>query len=245
MSFLAELPRDRMLIDASLWSADLGALAAEVDRMTPHADLFHIDAADGHLVDTLLFSPAVVKALRPRTTVPFHVHLMAQRPARLAAQFADAGADLVTVHVEARGAGDAVRSVRDLGVAAGIALSLGSDPEAVRTFLPLVDAIVMVNTPLGTAGTGMDPHAPGRITAVRHILATADAPNEAEARTDNSNITVFADGGIRTTTVPLLADAGADALVAGSLLFGSADPATMAGWLHRRPRAAALPGRVR
>lgn len=232
MSFLSTLPRDRLLVDVSLWSADLGALAADVTRTSPHADLFHIDASDARFIGEPLFFPELVAALRPTTTVPFHVHLMAHRPAHLADSFAEAGADLITVHAEAEEARDALTRIRAGGQAAGLALTLNTPPEALQPFLGEVDAVVMVGTPLGTKGTGMDPAAPKRLAAVRHLLAA-----------HGLNIPVFADGGIRAHTVPDLAAAGATGVVAGSLLFASSDPAATTRWLHAQPRRTARAAR--
>ncbi|MEU1824107.1 ribulose-phosphate 3-epimerase [Streptomyces abikoensis] len=221
MSFLTDWPRERTVIDASLWSADLGALTAEVERIGPHADSFHIDASDTSFTRDAIFFPDLVRALRPRTTVPFHVHLMAHRPTELAAAFADAGADLITVHAEADEAMEAIDRIRSGGQAAGLALTLNLAPKHVKDLLESVDAITMVGTPLGTKGTGMVPEALERMRVIREILDRrgADTP-------------LLADGGIREHTVPDLVAAGATGVVAGSLLFGSADPAATAAWIR-------------
>lgn len=221
MSLLTGLPRNRTLIDASMWSADLGALTAEVERIGPHADLFHIDASDTSFTPDALFFPDLVRALRPRTTVPFHVHLMAHHPVRLAAAFAEAGADLITVHAEAEGAQAAIERIHAGGQAAGLALTLDLAPEHIEDLLETADAVTMVGTPLGTKGTGMAPEAVERMRAIRRILDRRGA-----------DIPLLADGGIRQNTVPDLVAAGATGVVAGSLLFGSADPAATAAWIR-------------
>ncbi len=223
MSILVDhLPRGRLAVDVSLWSADLGALAAEVERMTPFADLFHIDTSDTRFISEPLFFPDLVAALRPHTPVPFHVHLMAQRATDLVESFARAGADLITAHAEADDVSEALRRIRDHGKAAGLALTLDAAPDAVVPHLGAVDAVVMIGTPLGTKGSSMHPTAPGRIAALRRVLAVAG----------REDIVVFADGGIRADTVPALAGAGADVVVAGSLLMDSPDPATTTAWLR-------------
>ncbi|MGJ6969325.1 hypothetical protein ACSDR0_46295 [Streptosporangium sp. G11] len=213
----------RLLIEASLWSADLGALAAEVDRMQPHADLFHLDASDSRFVPEPLFFPALLAQLKPRTPVPFHVHLMARDPVTHIGRWIEAGADLISVHLETADVRHALTMIRDQGKAAGLALRLDSDPAQILPLLDVVDVIVMVGTALGTKGTAMDPAAPRRISAVRDLLTSQPA---------GRTVSVLADGGIRTGTVPALAAAGADGVVAGSLLFASADPAQTAAWLH-------------
>ena len=96
----SQLPRDRLLVDVSLWSADLANLETAVRRLSPWADSFHLDAADGHFAPNLLFFPDLIRAIRPHTAVPFHVHLMAEHLSALAGEFFNAGADLLTVHVE-------------------------------------------------------------------------------------------------------------------------------------------------
>ncbi|WP_033354773.1 ribulose-phosphate 3-epimerase [Kitasatospora aureofaciens] len=234
MSFLTDRPRERTIIDASLWSADLGALTAEVERIGPYADSFHIDASDTRFTPDAIFFPDLVRALRPRTEVPFHVHLMAHRPAELAAAFADAGANLITVHAEADEALEAITRIRAGGQAAGLALTLDLAPEHVEDLLESVDAVTMVGTPLGTKGTGMVPEALDRMRVIRQILDRR-----------GTDIPLLADGGIREHTVPDLVAAGATGVVAGSLLFGSDDPAVTAEWIRSQPTAARSHGGAR
>ena len=137
----SQLPRNRLLADVSLWSADLGNLEAAARRLSPWTDSFHLDAADGHFVPSLLFFPDLIRAIRPHTTVPFHVHLMAEHPSQLASEFLDAGADLLTVHVEngEREAGAAIEKALRHGCGAGVALKLETP---VRAMLPYLDAVV-------------------------------------------------------------------------------------------------------
>ncbi|WP_410646411.1 ribulose-phosphate 3-epimerase [Amycolatopsis sp. cmx-4-54] len=227
MLSLAELyPRDRLAVEVSLWSADLAALGADVARLAPYADVFHLDASDTRFVPSPLFFPDLVAALRPYTAVPFHVHLMAERALPLADAFARAGADLLSVHAEADDVRDALRGIRALGGAAGLALRLDTPLDTVTVYLDDVDFVVLIGTPLGTKGTAMDPAAPDR---VRHLRALA-------ASAGRDRLPVIADGGIRDNTVPALAAAGADAVVAGSLLLGSDDLAATTTWLHNQRR---------
>lgn len=220
-SFLDALPADRLLLDVSLWSADLAALGAQAARISPLADLLHIDASDAIFTPELLLFPDLVRAIRPYADRPLHVHLMAHRPARLAAAFADAGADLITVHAEADGADEGIAAIHAAGLPAGLALTLGTDPARVGDLLPAVDTVVLIGTPLGTKGTTMDPAAPARIAATRQLLDIL-----------GRQIPIFADGGIRRDTVAPLAAAGATGVVAGSLLWASPDPAATAAWIR-------------
>ena len=100
MTLLTSLPSHHLLIDVSLWSANLSELGAEVKQVEPYADLFHLDVSDAHFVPGLLFFPDLVAALRPLTCIPFHVHLMTEHPLSLIDSFVDAGANLITVHAE-------------------------------------------------------------------------------------------------------------------------------------------------
>jgi ribulose-phosphate 3-epimerase len=230
MTFPARLPSGRLLIDVSLWSADLTALGAEVTRLAPYADLFHFDVADSRFVPGLLFFPDLMAALRPLTRVPFHAHLMAEAPASLVAAFAAAGADLITVHAETgTPARPALEQIRSLGKAAGIALRADTAISAALPCLDLADAVVMVGTPLGTKGTPASPDACARITRVRQVLR-----EQQPGRT----VAVLADGGIRQHTAGPLARAGADGVVAGSALLGAPDLPAATGALRSAGRPA-------
>lgn len=218
-SFLDDLPAGHLLLDVSLWSADLAALGTEAARITPLADMLHIDASDTVFTPEPLFFPGLVQAIRPHTTRPLHVHLMAHHPARLAGAFAAAGADMITVHAEADAAADAIAAIHDAGLPAGVALTLGTEPASARRLIAAADALLLIGTPLGTKSTPMDPAAPARITAARQLL-------------DGRAVPVLADGGIRRDTVPQLAAAGASGVVPGSLLWASPDPAAAADWIR-------------
>jgi ribulose-phosphate 3-epimerase len=229
---LAELyPPDRLAVEVSLWSADLSALGAEAARLSPYADVFHIDASDTRFVPSPLFFPDLVAALRPHTSVPLHVHVMAERATPLVEGFAHAGADLLTVHAEADDVTEALSTIRALGRVAGLAVRLGTPVGATASYLNDADVFVVIGTPLGTKGTTMDPTVPGRIRAIRDLAA----------RAGQAEMPVIADGGIRSDSVATLAAAGADAVVAGSLLLGSDDLAGTTRWLrgHRTPATAA------
>jgi ribulose-phosphate 3-epimerase len=218
-SFLDHLPAGHLLLDVSLWSADLAALGTEAARISPLADMLHIDASDMVFTPEPLFFPGLVRAIRPHTIRPLHVHLMAHRPAPLAAAFAAAGADMITVHAEADAAAAGIAAIHDAGLPAGLALTLGTEPASATRLIAAADALVLIGTPLGTKGTAMDPAAPARITAARHAL-------------DGRPVPVLADGGIRRDTVPQLAAAGAAGVVPGSLLWASPDPAATAAWIR-------------
>lgn len=218
------LPDDRLLADVSLWSADLANLETAVRRMSPWADSFHLDAADGHFVRSLLFFPDLIRAMRPHTAVPFHVHLMAEHPSALAGEFLDAGADLLTVHAEngEREAGSAIEQALRCGCGAGVALRLETPVRAVLPYLDSVEVVVLLGTEVGVKGCDLAPEACGRLREARSLLH-----DHAKRR-----VRLVADGAIRIHTVPQLRTAGAGAVVPGSLVFQSTDLESTFHWLR-------------
>jgi ribulose-phosphate 3-epimerase len=197
-------------LDVSLWSADLANLERDLKRVEPIADSFHFDVADAHFAPALLFFPDLVRALRPLTAVPFHVHLMVESPAAVLNDFLAAGADLVTVHVEVGEAEvrHSIARVKSAGRRAGVALRLETPVAHAEPFLDAADAVLLLGTGVGVKGRDLAPDACGRIREMKRLLAGRPVP-------------VIADGGIRAHTVPLLCEAGADVVVPGSLVFGA------------------------
>jgi ribulose-phosphate 3-epimerase len=204
----------------SLWSADLSSLAADIKRVEPYSERFHLDVADGHYVPSLLFFPDLVKALRPHTTRPFEVHLMVTDPLAWLEPFAEAGADSLIVQYDAvQDVAAAVRAIRTLGKRAGVALRIEEPVELLAPYWEMLDTLVVIGTALGIKGATMDAGVPDKIRAAKAIIRERGLSAEVEA-----------DGGIRRTTVPLMAAAGVDLIVPGSLMFGE-DPAAMRDWL--------------
>ncbi|MEA4907378.1 MAG: ribulose-phosphate 3-epimerase [Anaerolineaceae bacterium] len=223
-SIWQQMPVSRLLVDVSLWSADFTHFAQEIARVDPYADLYHIDVSDGHFVPGFLFFADLVAALRPLTAKPFHVHLMATNPMDHVADFVAAGADIITVHVENGPIMPAVLdTARRAGVATGMAMGLGVQPDSIAPFLGLVDTIVVMGTPIGVKGVSPSTYVYDRVRQVKSIVSNAGLQDQ---------IKVFADGGIRDHTVPNLRAAGADGVVAGSLAFKSPDLAETFRWLH-------------
>jgi ribulose-phosphate 3-epimerase len=203
-------------IDASLWSADLTALGSEVKRLEPYVDSFHFDVADSRFVPVLLFFPELLKQVRPLTRRPFHVHLLVERPQAIVDEFLAAGANWVTVPLEL---GEVVGEIVDRVPSAGVSLNLDTPIGAASRWLPRLHSITMMGTPLGVKGCELDSRACGRIAAVRQLIGT-------------SPVRIFADGGIRANTVAALREAGADAVVAGSLICAAPDLPGTARWLQ-------------
>jgi ribulose-phosphate 3-epimerase len=218
-------PGNRLLTDVSLWSADLGNLQRAVEGLSPYADSFHLDVADAHFAGDLLFFPDLVAALRPHTDRPFHVHLMLEQPAKMVDRFIEAGANLITVHCELGEAEirRALGRIRVLGAAAGMAVRLETPLEAVAGYVDSLDAVVLLGTELGVKGKDLSPEACHRIAELSSLL---------ERLSLRDRVVIIADGGIRRDTVPRLREAGADAIVPGSLVFQAGDPANIFSWIH-------------
>ena len=223
---------NRLLIDVSLWSADLANLEPAVRRLEPWADSFHLDAADGHFAPSLLFFPDLIRAIRPHTSLPMHVHLMAERPSALAGEFLDAGADVLTVHAEngENEAGAAIEQALGRGRSAGIALQLETPVRAIVPYLRSVEVVLLLGTAMGVKGCDLAPAACDRLREARALMR-----EYARAR-----IRLEADGAIRTHTVPQLSAAGADAIVPGSLVFQSQDLGSTFAWLRGHSLAEAV-----
>jgi ribulose-phosphate 3-epimerase len=217
------LPPTRLLADVSLWSADLANLAAAIERLEPFADSFHFDVSDAHFSPSLLFFPDLVRALRPLTARPFHIHLMVERPTVLIEDFVAGGADAITVHAEVgeSEAAAAIQAIRRAGCAAGLALRLDTPVAESRPYLDRIDALLLLGTAPGVKGQDLAPEACGRLVSASAILG------ERRAR-----VHLIADGGIRSHTVPILRDAGADVIVPGSLVFQSQNMVETFSWLR-------------
>lgn len=220
------LPKDRLLAEFSLWSADLARVADDIARVDEHVDIYHVDVADGHFSPALLYFPDLLAAVRKLTKKPLHVHLMVDDRILLAQieQFAEAGADLISIHAENDNVGAGLDLIHSLGLPAGVVLQLGTPVEAAEDLLPRISLLTLLGTRIGVKGQGLDPEAPGRIAAARRLVAASGFP-----------VRVAADGGIREHTVPQLRAHGAETIVMGSLAFGAPDLAARIGWVHAQP----------
>jgi ribulose-phosphate 3-epimerase len=189
-------------------------------RVEPYSERFHIDVADGHYVKSLLFFPDLVKALRKHTQLPFEVHLMTTDPLDWIDPFCEAGADvLIFCHDAVPNPGEVLKAIRARGKQAGLSLLITEPIDVLAPYWDDLDIVTVVGTAMGIKGASMDAGVPGKIKAARQLIA------QRGLRT-----LVQADGGIRRETVPLLAAAGADYIVPGSLMFRE-DPPAMRAWL--------------
>ena len=222
-NWMDTLPRTRLLAEYSMWSADLIRLADDLVRIAPHADILHIDVADGYFAPAFLFFPDLVARMRSQTDLPIHVHLMVSDPVLLSQidQFAEAGADLISLHVENANAGDGLDRIAAHGLKAGMVLRVETPVAKAAPWLHRLDMLTLLGTAIGVKGQGLDPSATKRLQEAGRLIAAT-----------GRRIVLAADGGIRDTTVPLLRAAGAETVVMGSLAFGAPDLAERMRWLH-------------
>ena len=204
----------------SLWSADLTNLAAEMKRVEAFTERWHLDVADGHYVKNLLFFPDLVAQLRKQSAKPFEVHLMVTDPLGWIDPFVEASADIILFCFDAaKNPGEVLKAIKARGRKAGVSLLITESLSVVEPFWNDLDVLCVVGTAMGIKGASMDAGVPGKIKQARDIIRQRGLATEIEA-----------DGGIRRETVPLLAAAGADYIVPGSLMFKE-DPPQMRKWL--------------
>ena len=211
-------------IAPSILSADFAALGADIARVeSAGADQLHVDVMDGRFVPNITIGPPVVAAVRKRTRLPLDVHLMIVEPERYISEFVAAGADMVTIHLEAcTHLQRTLAQIRELGAKAGVALNPSTPASALEYVLDDLDLVLVMSVNPGFGGQSFIPSAHRKIREVRALLGARPAD-------------VSVDGGVKAGLAKSLAEDGASVLVAGSAIFGAADP----GEALRAIRAAA------
>lgn len=196
----------------SILSADFGRLGEQIAEVTDAgADYIHIDVMDGHFVPQITIGAQVVAAIRRWTDLPLDVHLMIESPERQIKQFADAGADIITVHIEAcPRIYRVVRAIKELGVKAGVSLSPATPVDALDEVLPELDLALVMSVNPGFGGQTFIEAALGKIARLRAELDKRGLAAELEV-----------DGGINVENAAKVVAAGARVLVAGAAVFGS------------------------
>lgn len=214
-------------VAASILSADFANLHKDCTRLLEAgADVMHFDVMDGHFVPNISYGAPVLTCLHAALPDVFYdVHLMISDPARYAADFAKAGANLITFHLEAvpDTVEEVIAAIRATGCQVGISIRPGTPVEAVFPYLGVVDLILVMSVEPGFGGQKFLPTTPARIAAIR-----------AERARLGCNTLIEVDGGINTVTGPQCIEAGVDWLVAGNSLFRAEDPAAVVRVLHSK-----------
>ena len=202
----------RVKLAPSILSADFSRLGEQVAEVAKAgADYIHVDVMDGHFVPNITIGAPVVASLRSWTDLPLDVHLMIERPEAHISQFAEAGADIITVHVEAAAhLHRLVEAIKGLGVRVGVSLNPATPLSSLDEVLPLLDLVLVMTVNPGFSGQTFIGSMMDKITRLRKILDDRQAKAELEV-----------DGGITTSIAPKVAEAGAEVLVAGAAIFGS------------------------
>lgn len=219
-----------VLLAPSILSADFSALARDIAAAERGgADLIHVDVMDGHFVPSITVGPLVVRAVKRIARVPLDVHLMIADPDRYIDAFAEAGASMMSVHVEVLPhLHRTLAAIKALGVKAGAVINPSTPVAALSEVATNVDFVLVMSVNPGFGGQSFIPRSIDKIRAMRALLDAAGNPAPIEV-----------DGGIDLETAPLVVEAGAEILVAGNAVFGNGEPEKAAGRLKKVADAAA------
>ncbi len=217
----------KVQIAPSILSADFSRLGREIaDVQEAGADLIHVDVMDGRFVPNITIGPLVVRAIRPVTDLPLDVHLMIVEPERYIEDFVRAGADIVTVHVEACvHLHRTIQQIKSLGVRAGAVLNPATHPSVLDYVLEDLDVVLVMSVNPGFGGQEFIPSALRKISQVRKMCQSRGV-----------SMIIEVDGGVNSRTIRSVVDAGADICVAGSAVFGKEDYADAIGELKELGR---------
>ncbi len=202
------------LIAPSILSADFGRLAEEVRAVEEAgADILHVDIMDGHFVPNITIGPDVVRAVRKSSNLPLDVHLMIDNPERYIERFAEAGADMLSVHYENCNLEKLLPMIRKLRCKAGAVINPPTDVVKFMPFIEYADFVLVMTVNPGFGGQAMIPQCVEKIRRLHRYIVQEKKWNKL----------IEVDGGIKSSNIKMISDAGAQVIVAGSAIFGQKD----------------------
>lgn len=203
-------------IAPSILSADFARLGEQVrEAEKGGADWIHVDVMDGHFVPNITIGPLIAEAVRRSTSLPIDAHLMIEAPERYLRAFADAGVDVITVHVETcPHLHRTLQQIREMGVRAGVALNPATPVDAIAEAIPFLDMVLVMSVNPGFGGQSFIPTSVAKIRRVRELVTE---------RSEGA-VEIQVDGGITESTIRQVVEAGASVLVAGSAVYGGDRP---------------------
>ncbi|MDR7236241.1 ribulose-phosphate 3-epimerase [Neobacillus drentensis] len=201
-------------IAPSILSADFSKLGEEIIAVEKGgADYIHVDVMDGHFVPNITIGPLIVEAIRPITKLPLDVHLMIENPDQYIEAFAKAGADYITVHVEAcRHLHRTIQNIKSFGIKAGVVLNPATPVESIQHIIGDIDMVLLMSVNPGFGGQKFIPEVLPKIKKVKEM-----------AEQKGLDIEIEIDGGVNSETAKLCVEAGANVLVAGSAIYNQED----------------------